>query len=326
LLVVGMLTVLLAATTILWSAWQLSRHASMPSAPQKTEREGMTMTVTPDRSKLPNLGVVIALLATQVLALASGMMTLLAVLAMRRTEHYGLALLGSALPLVPLSPAWVLGFPLGIWALMSLKRPGIKGAFEQSAGDEESGLPDEAQQAAWLRAWLAGPAAWIMLASLLGAATTFLPWVYVNMFGIGSSQAGFDLWQGIASGCAFVGAFLALVAIENIRPMGLLRAAVAAAAGAIVLYCTISLLIEAGTPPRPTTSGTGDAEAMGVLADFFKDFMVSSIEVKLQTGPYLALSFGIILLLLCLWQVAAVLGSSGGGQPPEESVELAEEA
>jgi hypothetical protein len=165
-----------------------------------------------------------------------------------------------------------------------------------------------------------------MLASLLGAATTFLPWVYVNMFGIGSSQAGFDLWQGIASGCAFVGAFLALVAIENIRPMGLLRAAVAAAAGAIVLYCTISLLIEAGTPPRPTTSGTGDAEAMGVLADFFKDFMVSSIEVKLQTGPYLALSFGIILLLLCLWQVAAVLGSSGGGQPPEESVELAEEA
>jgi hypothetical protein len=49
---------------------------------------------------------------------------------MRKLENYGLVMAASVLAMIPcLSPCCLLGLPIGIWALVVLAKPEIKGAF-----------------------------------------------------------------------------------------------------------------------------------------------------------------------------------------------------
>lgn len=330
LLITGLITILFALTCILWSGWQLARSMSVPTEPQKSLQGGMTVTITPNKDKLPNQGLVIGLLASQVFALISGILMLLAVLAMRKVEYHRLALLGSSMAMIPISPSWVLGLPVGIWANLVLRRPGVRAVFERPMSLEDETAVDATQQAAWLREWFGTATGWAMMVAFLGAAMTFLPWSRITMFGITSTMAGFDTWHGIVTGCAFVGAFLALVAINYIKPIGLLRALVTSAAGATAIICVWAFLTEMSKGPevsKPT--GTGDPALVNAFADIFKDMFTSSIQVSVLSGPYVTLSFGIALVLLCLWQVGEILvrgrGGRGGSSMPEDSPRRMEE-
>jgi hypothetical protein len=48
---------------------------------------------------------------------------------MLRLRSYPLAVAAAVLAVVPWSPAWLLGLPFGIWALVVLCRPGVRAAF-----------------------------------------------------------------------------------------------------------------------------------------------------------------------------------------------------
>jgi uncharacterized membrane protein len=326
LLITGLVTVLFALTAILWSGWQLARHASAPTEPQKSTQGGLTNTMTPNKDAQAQSVMLVPLLVSQIAALVCGMLTLLAVLAMRKVEHYGLALLGSGAALIPISHGWIIGFPLGLWSLLVLRRRGVKETFDRPMTAEEETLPDAAQQTAWLREWFGSAAGWAMLVAFLGAATTFLPWVRITIFGITTTMAGFDRWHGIVSGCTFVGAFLALVAISYIKPIGLLRALAMAAGGVTALVCVWIFLAEMAKPQevsKPT--GTGSPEMMNAFADLFKDMFTSGIQATVLSGPYVTLGFGIVLLILCAWQMGEVVvggwrSKAIAQQPPPELV------
>jgi predicted Ser/Thr protein kinase len=313
LLIAGLITLLFAVTCILWSGWGLARHAAVPEAPQTKQQGPMTVTITPKKGDLPDQRLLTGLLATQVLAIAAGTLMLLAVMAMRKVEFYRLALLGSSLAMVPLSPAWLLGFPIGIWANLVLRRPGVRATFERPLTVETETAPDAGQQAAWLREWFGTATGWTMMLALLGGATTFLPWLQINTFGIVNTQAGFDSWHGIVTGCVFVGVFLALVAINFIKPLALLRAAATALGGAGVVMTVWAFLAQMTKPPevsKPT--GAGPPELMNLFGEMFKDVLTTGIQVQVLSGPYVTLGFGIALLVLCLWHVGEILVRARG--------------
>jgi hypothetical protein len=48
---------------------------------------------------------------------------------MRQLETYGLAVLAAVVALLPTGPAWIISFPIGIWALLVLAGPEVRSAF-----------------------------------------------------------------------------------------------------------------------------------------------------------------------------------------------------
>src|SRR5262249_11383626 len=125
----------------------------------------------------------------------------------------------SALALVPLSPAWLLSLPMGLWGLTVLRRAEVSPCFDQPV---DLNAAAEAGPHA-VRGWLGTAAAWGMILSLLGAGTVFLPWASINMFGFVQVSPGFDGWHGIATGSAFGVAFLVILLFDWLKPLPLLR-------------------------------------------------------------------------------------------------------
>jgi hypothetical protein len=59
---------------------------------------------------------------------------------MMRRRSYLLCVAVALLALLPWSPAWLVGLPVGIWALMVLNRPEVMAAFLQNRGGVLPGL------------------------------------------------------------------------------------------------------------------------------------------------------------------------------------------
>jgi hypothetical protein len=60
---------------------------------------------------------------------------------MLRLRSYALAVTAAFLAVLPWSPAWVLGLPMGIWALVVLRRPEVMDAMHQSRRASRPGVP-----------------------------------------------------------------------------------------------------------------------------------------------------------------------------------------
>ncbi len=75
----------------------------------------------------------LALMAAFFMASIGGII-LAAALKMRKLKAYRLCRMGSILAMLPLSPAFLIGLPLGIWALCVLRRPDVKAAFAENDG------------------------------------------------------------------------------------------------------------------------------------------------------------------------------------------------
>ena len=60
---------------------------------------------------------------------------------MMRLRSYALAVVATMLAMLPWSPAWILGVPFGIWALVVLRRPEVRAAFLNNRRREGSALP-----------------------------------------------------------------------------------------------------------------------------------------------------------------------------------------
>jgi len=81
----------------------------------------------------------VSLLALPV-ALGAGFV-LVAAVRMFRLRSYLMAVMASALALIPWSPGWILGLPFGIWALIVLSKPEVMAAFLGDRGDVGFRLP-----------------------------------------------------------------------------------------------------------------------------------------------------------------------------------------
>jgi hypothetical protein len=60
---------------------------------------------------------------------------------MLRLRSYALAVTAALLALLPWSPAWLLGLPMGIWALIVLRRPEVMDAMHQNRRASGPGVP-----------------------------------------------------------------------------------------------------------------------------------------------------------------------------------------
>jgi tRNA A-37 threonylcarbamoyl transferase component Bud32 len=60
---------------------------------------------------------------------AQGVLILVGALDLKRLANYPLGVLVGAVAMLPFSPAWVLGLPMGLWTLIELLRPDTRAAF-----------------------------------------------------------------------------------------------------------------------------------------------------------------------------------------------------
>ena len=49
---------------------------------------------------------------------------------MRQLKSYGLATVAAVMALLPCTAGWMLGLPIGLWALVVLMKPEVAEAFE----------------------------------------------------------------------------------------------------------------------------------------------------------------------------------------------------
>lgn len=76
------------------------------------------------------LSLALPLLLSVVFSFAIGIVMIIGGLKMMRLQSHGWAMTASILALLPCGPASILGLVVGIWSLVVLSRPGVKGAFQ----------------------------------------------------------------------------------------------------------------------------------------------------------------------------------------------------
>jgi hypothetical protein len=52
---------------------------------------------------------------------------------MRKLRSYGLAIAAAWLAVLPCTVGWILGLPMGIWALVTLQNPEVKAWFDRDS-------------------------------------------------------------------------------------------------------------------------------------------------------------------------------------------------
>ncbi len=229
--------------------------------------------------------------------MGAGGVTLLAAWSMQKLEFPQLARVGSILAMVPLSPAWFLGLPMGMWALLTLHRPQVRAGFDLPPPPQA----EEEDPVGLLRQRLSTVPGWGMIVCLLGAGATFLPWASLSVFGITTTMAGFDSWHGVVTGSVFLAAFLLLVALDWIKPAPLARGLVMVLAGLTgVVVPAISLWGMFRGPTITNQQVSGDTEVLGGLVKSLTDTMLGGMHASPLLGPYVTLVLGVALLALGL--------------------------
>jgi hypothetical protein len=249
-------------------------------------------------------------LAEQLLAIGFGVTVLLGAYAMNKREYPGLARAGSVLACVPVSPVWVITFPLGLCAAFVMRRPEVRAAFDQPLGDATRGLSPHGSPAMplWRPPSLRSVEGWSLLLCLAGALITFLPWYRETIFSFTATVTGLDAWHERITGGAFAVALILLVVCELRQAGAWLRGLILIAAGGIAVAVTGYDLWQVTHPAQPsvTTSASGDMQVFGDFAkSLTKSFtdMMSSFHLEPLVGPYAAIVCGAAVLGLGVWQL-----------------------
>lgn len=117
--------------------------------------------------------------------LACAPLQLIAALGMMQLEKRRLAMLASLVALIPASPAWLVGLPMGLWALVVLRRESMQDAFDARATEI---LPS--------RPW----AGMVMFFTGWLAALGFVAWTYATLPGSFATSNRPDRWVSHSQG------------------------------------------------------------------------------------------------------------------------------
>lgn len=283
----------LALTTVgllvvLWVASMLGAYAM---APASSSQNGVTVTVT---NKI-TLWYWVALV-TQFLAAGAGTAVMVASSALRRRESLPFAKAGCWISLLPLSPAWIVTFPAGLWALLTLQRPPIARLFES---DHPSGHERSEIQDAVLHLGL-----WRIIAAVIaamGVIATFLPWQLVSFFGVRIVIFGPNSWYALGAGTGFVIVVLATILVAYFRwPLRGLRILSAVAGLGGLLGNSHLLIVSAGpavTKSSFTSSGMSP-EGAEAMAKPMLDLFTSGLSGGLTFGFWISFVASVGLLIL----------------------------
>jgi tRNA A-37 threonylcarbamoyl transferase component Bud32 len=311
LLTTGLLTCVLGVGLAFWSGRALVQIASVPVGPQTTSFGGMSGTITYNRPSDGTIALYWVVLITQILAAAAGTVTAIGALQMLNLQHRWLALMGTALALVPLSPAWLLGLPLGLWSLAALQRAESQAAFDQPWPEAERTMPAFSIRTLGLNEAAA------LLACLLGALATVFPWGWMHVFVVTASVAGFDTWHGLVTGGVFAGALIALVVLHATaaNPIGRLATTTVAGITAIVVAAVyLWPTPDAVSISNMQVSGDDALKPIGdTLAKSLFGTFTQGLDHGTLVGPYVVLALGVILIGVTARQAWTLLKSRQPG-------------
>jgi tRNA A-37 threonylcarbamoyl transferase component Bud32 len=307
LLMVGLITCLLGVGLAFWSGRTLVNIISTPVGPQTTSIGGMTGTFTYNRPSEGTTAIYWVTMITQILAAAAGATTAIGALQMLKLQHRWLAVTGTALALAPMSPAWLAGLPIGLWSLAALKRADTQAAFDQPWPDARPAVLEFSVTSLGFKEAVA------LVACLLGALATVLPWGWAHVFVVTVTVAGFDTWHGLVTGGMFAAALIALVVLHatSAGPFGRLAATSAAGLTAIIV-ATVYIWPTANDVTIGSKQISGDA-ALKPMADAFANSIIGSLTQELihgtLIGPYVVLALGVILIGVTARQTWTLLKS-----------------
>jgi hypothetical protein len=231
------------------------------------------------------------LAAASLLGVVQGVFIIVGALAMQRLQTYQFARLGSVLALLPLTPAVLIGLPVGIWALAVLGEPGVRSAF---AGEQGEGAGRQPDWLARVAGFFGSTTGWATILCLVGLLACLSPWAYV-FTGPGPWNQelvnGFGTGHGIAVLVTFLGLSMFLLATGFLQPIPLWR--------------------------PETLIGAGLAVVL-LMGAFFKSF--PSPVPEFLPGAYITFAAGLGLLLVGSIQLRGVLmrlHAARGARPDE---------
>jgi hypothetical protein len=191
--------------------------------------------------------------------------------------------------MVPLSVAWPVGLPVGLWALSVLRSPAVQASVGR--------LPPEPL----VRSWPGKATIAAVVCLFVGGLTTFLPWSAISFFGVATTAYGFDMWNGlVAGGCCILG-LLVLVSMELLHPARGWRVATPLVAGLVVIGVTATFFVELSRGLTITNKEVRGDPGLEGLAEMFMQQTLSSVRVRPHIGPFVALAVGLGLMGLGLW-------------------------
>jgi len=113
LIVVAILGFVAQAFSLIWRLGFSAMAAAQPSQPEWMAMFSGTVSIV-----------------AAILGILSGVLILFGGIKMRKLESYGLAMTASIVAMIPcVSPCCLIGLPIGIWSLVMLSKPEVKGAF-----------------------------------------------------------------------------------------------------------------------------------------------------------------------------------------------------
>jgi tRNA A-37 threonylcarbamoyl transferase component Bud32 len=128
-----------------------------------------------DRHYIPPSTPSVILTATFILiGMVQGVFVIVGALAMLGRQTYKITRLGSVLALLPLTPAFAIGLPVGIWALAVLGEPGVRSAF---AGEQGEGADRQPGWLARVAGFFGSTTGWATILSLVGLVGCLCPWL-----------------------------------------------------------------------------------------------------------------------------------------------------
>ncbi|MDW8383107.1 MAG: protein kinase, partial [Verrucomicrobiota bacterium] len=290
----GGISVLMSLLLLLWSCWRLGQLSSIPSEKEARSSRSTTVTISPKPKNLPPPWFLWVVVVSQTAGVGVASVTLLTAAWTRKREHYGFCQAGCILAMIPCSPSWLVSLPLGLWALLTLRRPDVHQTFHGPWPTSE-GLDEQPLLS------LDRPTSLTLGLMFLGVFGTYLPWWTLTIYGSSQFLAGFDIRHGLICGGVFLTGFCGLFATSWFRASVPWQALLTALVGAITGGTAGLFLWDAFRGPQVTIT-RGDESLRG-LAEFMISDMLREIEMKPHLGPFVALVLGIALLVLAGWQL-----------------------
>jgi serine/threonine protein kinase len=207
----------------------------------------------------------------------------------QKLESYQFGILSCFLAMIPCSPGFLIGLPMGIWTLAVLRRPEVRAAFGGGQLPVASiptpvltPIPPQRKKGLF-RKTFGTTTGWAMIFCVLGSlCSAFLPWSVETTWQVPGVLAlashhlmGFECRFGVLTAMTFLLLFLVLIATGFLEPIPVWRPA-----------CIF---------------------IAGIVAIFFAVAEHDSTGRSLFVGAYFAIATGLALLLLGALQVRRIL-------------------
>jgi predicted Ser/Thr protein kinase len=192
---------------------------------------------------------------------------------MFRVGRYRVALLGSVLAMLPLSPIWPISVWQGYLALTALARPDVQAAFGAQRIPTASRGP--AKRPGRLRRFSGSITGWAIVLSFLGLIACLQPiWPWAQLVVVDNSGTahpvadvrGYDGWLGLAAAVAFFCLLIFLIATSSLDPVPWWQAASVIVAGLVASVTTANCLLRPGDPTINSATVTSAQDNAGFLS------------------------------------------------------------